>query len=204
MSATPHHPVKMIVGLGNPGENYSRTRHNAGAWFLEHLSSAYNTQLSPEKKFFGMTGRIVVNNQTIHLLVPTTFMNCSGRAVVAMANFYRVAPESIFVAHDELDFPAGVARLKRGGGHGGHNGLRDIIQKLGNNKNFMRLRIGIGHPGDRQDVTGYVLKSPSKAELALIDNTIIEALRVLPEIILEKWNNAVQQLHRADAKNPSF
>lgn len=188
-------PIKLIVGLGNPGAMYADTRHNAGAWFTEQLTQAYNTTLTPEKKFFGHTGRILLSGHSVHLLFPSTFMNCSGQSVAAMAHFYRIPAESILVAHDELDFPVGIARLKQGGGHGGHNGLRDIINKMGNNKSFIRLRIGIGHPGNSKDVTNYVLKPPSKAEAPQVHSAIDESIRLLPEIMQGAWNKAVQQLH---------
>ena len=174
---------------------YADTRHNAGAWFTEQLAQDYHTSLTPEKKFFGHTSRIILNNQPVHLLFPSTFMNCSGQSVAAMANFYRIPVDSILVVHDELDFPAGIARLKRGGGHGGHNGLRDIINKMGNNKNFTRLRIGIGHPGNSKDVVNYVLKKPSRSETQQIHSVVDESIRLLPEIMQGSWNKAVQQLH---------
>ena len=134
------------MGLANPGPEYENTRHNAGQSFLKLLISQENIQLKAEAKFYGLTGRIQFAGNDLRLLIPTTFMNLSGKSVAAMANFYRIKPEEILVAHDELDLPPGVAKFKLGGGHGGHNGLRDIISKLGNNKNFYRLRIGIGHP----------------------------------------------------------
>jgi len=199
MATFSNEPIKLIVGLGNPGATYDKTRHNAGAWFVEQLAEAYHSRLSPEKKFFGFIGRIVIKNQPIHLLLPTTFMNCSGQSVAAMANFYRIKPESILVVHDELDFPVGLAKLKHSGGHGGHNGLRDIINKMGNNNHFIRLRIGIGHPGNSKDVVNYVLKPPSKSESPRIHATIDEAIRLLPEIMEGNWNKAIQQLHAFSA-----
>ncbi|PIJ49957.1 aminoacyl-tRNA hydrolase [Erwinia sp. OLTSP20] len=185
--------IKLIVGLANPGADYAATRHNAGAWYLDYLARRHNQSLKEEAKFYGYTGRFTLGSDEIRLLVPTTFMNLSGKAVSAMASFYRIAPEEILVAHDELDLPPGVARLKQGGGHGGHNGLKDIISKLGNNPNFHRLRIGIGHPGDRNKVTGFVLGKPPLSEQKLIDEAIDEAARCT-----ELW---LQQRDRLKAMN---
>lgn len=150
--------VKLIVGLGNPGTEYANTRHNAGQDLVERLAFKTNSPLQSETKFFGFTGRSIVEHRDLKMLIPTTFMNRSGQAVAAIANFYKIDIEEILVVHDELDLPPGVARLKQGGGHGGHNGLRDIISSLGNNNNFQRLRIGIGHPGNAKLVSNYVLK----------------------------------------------
>ena len=169
--------IKLIVGLANPGAEYAATRHNAGAWYLDLLAERHNQSLKEEPKFYGYTARLNLAGNDVRLLVPTTFMNLSGKAVGAMATFYRIAPEEILVAHDELDMPPGVAKFKLGGGHGGHNGLKDIISKLGNNPNFHRLRIGIGHPGDRNKVTGFVLGKPPQSEQKLIDEAIDEAAR---------------------------
>ncbi len=187
--------IKLIVGLGNPGAEYDRTRHNAGADFVEEIARQYSTSLSPENKFFGLTARINLKGQDVRLLVPTTFMNRSGQAVIAMANFYKIEPEEILVAHDELDLDPGVAKLKRGGGHGGHNGLRDIISALGNNKNFGRLRLGIGHPGNAKQVVGYVLKKASLSEQGLIDDAIYDATRQLPLAAQGNWEGAMNELH---------
>ncbi|RMU32066.1 Peptidyl-tRNA hydrolase [Pseudomonas amygdali pv. morsprunorum] len=137
--------IQLIVGLGNPGAEYEQTRHNAGAFFVERIAAAQRVNLVPERKFFGLTGRFTHQGQDVRLLIPTTYMNRSGQAVAALAGFYRIPVESILVAHDELDLPPGVAKLKVGGGHGGHNGLRDIIAQLGNQNTFHRLRLGIGH-----------------------------------------------------------
>ena len=127
--------IKLIVGLANPGAEYAATRHNAGAWYLDLLAERHNQSLKEEAKFYGYTARLALAGEDVRLLVPTTFMNLSGKAVAAMATFYRIAPEEILVAHDELDLPPGIAKFKQGGGHGGHNGLKDIISKLGNNNN---------------------------------------------------------------------
>ena len=187
--------IELIVGLGNPGREYDDTRHNAGVWFIEELARSCGATLQPEKKFHGLTARVSLHGRDIRLLFPTTFMNRSGQAVSAIANFYRISPEQILVAHDELDIPVGTARLKQGGGHGGHNGLRDIISSLGNNKNFHRLRLGIGHPGDSSKVVGYVLNKPSREDDRKIREAIDESVRIMPEAMNGSWAKAVQELH---------
>ncbi len=187
--------IKLLVGLANPGPEYSKTRHNAGAWYIEELARSTNTQLKSEAKFFGLTGRMQTQDQDIRLLIPTTFMNLSGKAVIAMANFYRIAPEEILVAHDELDLPPGIAKFKQGGGHGGHNGLKDVISKLGNSKNFYRLRIGIGHPGHKDRVTGFVLGKAPQQEQSLIDSAVDEAVRSTTILAKDGMTKAMNRLH---------
>ncbi len=187
--------IQLIVGLGNPGAEYENTRHNAGAWLVERLARSEGIRLNPDKKFHGYAGKGRIHGNECWLLIPTTFMNLSGQAVQALANFYKLTPEQILVVHDELDLPAGQARFKTGGGHGGQNGLRDIIARLGNNKNFHRLRIGIGHPGDKSRVTGHVLGKPSQAEQKTMDDAIDEALRVLPDAISGDMARAMNRLH---------
>lgn len=187
--------IKLIVGLANPGLEYENTRHNAGAWFVEQLARDYPVTLQAESKFFGLCGRVTIAGQDCRLLIPTTFMNRSGKAVAAISQFYKIAPEEILVAHDELDIPPGSAKLKQGGGHGGHNGLRDIISSLGNNKQFHRLRLGIGHPGHASKVVGYVLgKTPAK-EREQIDSCIDEAIRVIEPTIKGDMSTAMNKLH---------
>ena len=186
--------VKAIVGLGNPGAKYDATRHNAGFWFVDEVARQYGGQFRPEAKFHGALARIQVAGEEIWLLKPTTFMNRSGLAVQALARFYKLAPEAILVVHDELDLPVGGVRLKRGGGHGGHNGLKDIIKAL-DSREFGRLRIGIDHPGDRHKVVDYVLKAPGKTERLHIERAIDEAARYLPEIISGDWAAAMNHLH---------
>lgn len=187
--------IQLIVGLGNPGDKYAQTRHNAGAEFVEQLAARHLAPLKPEKKYHGLYSKAQINGSVVHLLVPTTFMNLSGQSVASLANFFKIPTESILVAHDELDLPPGIARFKLGGGHGGHNGLRDIISKLGNNKNFYRLRLGIGHPGHSSQVSGFVLnKAPIKerdATLAASD----EAERYLELALTGDWAKAMNQLH---------
>lgn len=187
--------IQLIVGLGNPGAEYEHTRHNAGAWLVERLARSERINLLPERKFHGLYGKGRIGGQDCWLLIPTTFMNLSGQAVQALANFYKLTPEQILVVHDELDLPAGQARFKLGGGHGGQNGLRDIISKLGNNQNFHRLRIGIGHPGDKSKVTGHVLGKPTAAEQKLMDDVITEALHVLPQAVSGDLAKAMNRLH---------
>ncbi|AJJ61954.1 aminoacyl-tRNA hydrolase [Yersinia aldovae] len=187
--------IKLIVGLANPGAEYAQTRHNAGAWYVDLLAERHNQSLKEEPKFFGYTARLNLAGQDVRLLVPSTFMNLSGKAVAAMAGFYRILPEEILVAHDELDIPPGVAKLKLGGGNGGHNGLKDIQSKLGNNPNFYRLRIGIGHPGDKSKVTGFVLGKPPASEQALIDDAIDESIRCTEVLLQEDITKAMNRLH---------
>jgi PTH1 family peptidyl-tRNA hydrolase len=187
--------IKLIVGLGNPGREYEQTRHNAGALFVEELARRQNTPLKEEAKFFGLTCRINIDGHDIRLLIPTTFMNRSGKAVAAISQFYKIEVDEILVAHDELDIGAGTARFKQGGGHGGHNGLRDIIAQSGNNKNFYRLRIGIDHPGSADQVSGYVLsKAPQKDHQKMLD-AIDESIRSLPDAINGDWSKAMNYLH---------
>ncbi|MGR6981078.1 aminoacyl-tRNA hydrolase [Testudinibacter sp. P27/CKL/0425] len=187
--------IKLIVGLGNPGNQYASTRHNAGEWLIEQLCRQYNLSLAPENKFFGKTARAMVGGSEVRLLVPTTFMNLSGKAVGALANFYRIQPEQILVAHDELDLPPGAAKIKQGGGHGGHNGLKDIIANLGNNKNFYRLRLGIGHPGDKNLVSGYVLNKPPQNELNVIEQAVAEAAICVDILLKDGITKATNRLN---------
>lgn len=187
--------IKLIVGLGNPGEKYADTRHNAGEWLIERLARRFNVSLNPESKFFGKTARTLVNGKEVRLLVPTTFMNLSGKAVGALANFYRIKPEEILVIHDELDLPAGIAKLKQGGGHGGHNGLKDIVAQLGNKNNFYRLRIGIGHPGHRDLVAGYVLNKPSPADRNALEKVLDEATDCVEMIFRDGMIKATNRLN---------
>lgn len=188
--------LQLIVGLGNPGDQYAGTRHNAGAEFVTELARRHGVVLSAESRFFGIAGRIQTPGVDLRLLIPTTFMNRSGQSVSALANFYKIPAENILVAHDELDFEPGVARLKKGGGHGGHNGLRDISKPLGDG--YLRLRIGIGHPGSARDVSNYVLSRPSLADRERIDASIDVAVGVVPLLAAGDWNRAVQKLHSAN------
>ena len=186
--------LKLIVGLGNPGSEYTETRHNAGFWFVEELAAANGAQFRADKKFHGEVAKINIAGRDIWLLKPQTFMNRSGQAIKSLSSFYRMNAENILIAHDELDLDVGVIKLKMGGGHGGHNGLRDTIAHLGT-KDFFRLRIGIGHPGDRNQVVDYVLHRPSQDERIDIDNGISDAQAVMPLLAEGAMEKAMHQLH---------
>tara|TARA_B110000444_G_scaffold254218_1_gene286340 strand:+ start:502 stop:1092 length:591 start_codon:yes stop_codon:yes gene_type:complete len=192
--------IEFIVGLGNPGREYELTRHNAGADFVSELARCYGATLKVDSKFFGLTCQITIANQDIRLLIPTTFMNRSGQSVAAVCNFYKIDPSLTLVVHDELDFEPGIVKLKKAGGHGGHNGLRDIISCLGNNANFYRMRIGIGHPGNPKAVSGYVLKRAPLSQKTLTNSAIDKAISVLPLIIKNKWEHATNDLHSFTAQ----
>jgi PTH1 family peptidyl-tRNA hydrolase len=188
--------IKLIVGLGNPGKEYANTRHNAGFWWVDELTRIQNVNFKTDSKFHGVVARANLHGHEVHLLKPQTFMNISGRAVGAVAQFYKIEPAQILVVHDELDLPPGSAKLKLGGGHGGHNGLKDIIAHLGT-KDFWRLRVGIGHPGERNEVVNYVLNAPRKEEQVLIDEAMQRAQDVVPLIIEGKMEAAMLKLHSA-------
>lgn len=182
-TSTPeNNSIKLIVGLGNPGQQYAITRHNVGQSFVETLAKQHNAAFYLEAKFKGYYTTINFGNTACRLLIPTTFMNLSGEAVKSISSFYKIDPEAILVAHDDLDFPPGTIKLKFNGGHGGHNGLRNIIQNLQSSR-FYRLRIGIGHPGDKNLVTDYVLQAPSKNEQDQISASIEKGLAIIPLII---------------------
>lgn len=187
--------IKLIVGLGNPGSKYADTRHNAGEWLIERITRRFNLTLKDENKFFGKTAIVTISGQDVRLLVPTTFMNLSGKSVGALASFYRILPEEILVIHDELDLPPGSVKLKLGGGHGGHNGLKDIIAQLANSKNFYRLRVGIGHPGDKNLVASYVLSKPSPQDQTLIDKALDEAESCIEILIKGGIDKAMNRLN---------
>ncbi|MGC8121341.1 aminoacyl-tRNA hydrolase [Marinobacter sp. VGCF2001] len=186
--------IVMIVGLGNPGADYENTRHNAGALFVEALAREAGQTLRPEKKYHGLYARIHWQGLDLHLLNPSTFMNRSGTSVKALADFFKISPEQILIAHDELDLPPGTAKLKKGGGHGGHNGLRDSIAHLGTNA-FQRLRLGIGHPGDSRKVTGFVLGRLGKQESEQLNAVFDEVIRVLPDAANGQLAAAMNRLH---------
>jgi len=187
--------IELIVGLGNPGTKYSQTRHNAGAEYVEQLASKLLVTLAVDKKYLGLYAKATLNGKSIHLLIPTTYMNLSGSSVASLANFYKISAENILVVHDELDIGPGTARFKKSGGHGGHNGLRDIISKLGNNKNFYRLRIGIGHPGQAKDVANFVLSKAPISEQQMTQAATDEALQNTADAINGDWNIAMNKLH---------
>ncbi|MDO4640570.1 MAG: aminoacyl-tRNA hydrolase [Neisseria sp.] len=187
--------IKMIAGLGNPGKEYEQTRHNAGFWLLDELAWHWKVQFKEEKKYFGEIARVNLPEiGEVWLIKPNTFMNLSGKAVGALAQFFKIKPEEILVVHDELDIPCGRIRFKLGGGNGGHNGLKDIQAKLGT-PNFYRLRLGIDHPGDRNLVIGYVLNKPASQERQLIDEAIRKSIQGLPLIMSGNMEEAVRFLH---------
>ena len=186
--------IRLIVGLGNPGERYSRTRHNVGFRFVDLLCREYRVHLSEERRFQGRCGRFDHRGNTVRLLCPTTYMNASGRSVQLFSHYHRVDAEQMLVVHDDLDLPVGAVRLKSGGGHGGHNGLRDIMGQLGNG-NFARLRIGIGHPGQKERVVSHVLKAAGEAEQEAIESVLRLALDELPRILDGELSAAMNRLN---------
>jgi len=188
--------IRLIVGLGNPGREYEDTRHNAGCWWLDAFARAEGFGFRSEHKFHGLAARGIWHGHELWLLKPQTFMNVSGRSVGALAQFYKIAPAEILVVHDELDLPPGNAKLKLGGGHGGHNGLKDIIAHLGS-RDFWRLRLGIGHPGARAEVSNFVLNNPRREERDAIDHAIARALDVASLIVEGKQEAAMLKLHSA-------
>ena len=190
--------IKLIAGLGNPGPEYEQTRHNAGFWWVDEAARLLKVSLQMERSHFGLVARANVGGQPVWLVEPQTFMNLSGKSVGSLARFYKIAPEEVLVVHDELDLPPGEAKLKKGGGHAGHNGLRDIHAQLGS-ADYWRLRIGIGHPGDRNEVVNFVLKPPRREEAALIDESIDRALLGWPLIAKADWNSATQRLNARPA-----
>lgn len=189
--------IQLIVGLGNPGDEYSKTRHNAGFWWVDQVCQHSNTRLQTEAKFHGQAGKLT--GREVWLLKPDTFMNGSGRAVSALAKFYKIPVQAILVVHDELDLPVGAVKLKKAGGHGGHNGLRDIIAHMGS-ADFWRLRVGIGHPGKqaeggRDAVVNFVLRPPSRPEMALIEQGIDASTALIERLLAGDFEQAMLQLH---------
>ena len=191
----PGNSLKLIVGLGNPGPQHDSNRHNAGVIFLHHLCKSYGGALRGESKFFGEYGNINIAGQDIKMLFPTTFMNNSGKAVAAICNFFKIEPKNMLVAYAEIDFEVGVTRFKEDGGHGGHNGIRDIISAIGGKRDFYRLRIGVGHPGHKSMVANYVLNNPSRSEADLIMADVEDAIRVMPHAAVGEWEEAMRLLH---------
>lgn len=185
--------LKLIVGLGNPGQQYAKTRHNAGFWFVERIANDFNITMTLDKKFHGMVGRGQVHGVDVRLLLPHTFMNKSGQAVVPLLNFYNIQNDELLIAHDELDLDVARMRLKTGGGHGGHNGLKDIVPHIGTD--FHRLRLGIGHPGHKSLVSGYVLGKASVDEQIALDTMIDEAMRALPDLVQGNFAKAQQYIN---------
>jgi PTH1 family peptidyl-tRNA hydrolase len=191
--------VKLLVGLGNPGPEYEATRHNAGFWWIDGAADALGVRLAADKAFFGLVARATRGGSTVWLLEPQTFMNASGRAVAALARFYKITPEEILVVHDELDLPAGQMKLKRGGGHAGHNGLRDIQAQLGS-PDFWRLRLGIGHPGVKAEVINHVLRKPPAVEREAIDRCIETSMGQLDAMLAGRMEQVMVALHARPAK----
>lgn len=192
-------PLKLIVGLGNPGRDYEDTRHNAGFWFVDRLAREFGVSLRLDKAYQALTAKIVVQGQTVWLMQPQTFMNRSGVSVAGLATFYKIAPAEILVAHDELDFLPGVIKLKYGGSHAGHNGLKDIAARLGS-LDFWRLRVGIGHPRSlnlQQEVVDFVLHRASREQQALIDQALNKALLVQDKLFRGEFEQAMMSLHAA-------
>jgi len=189
--------IRLIAGLGNPGSRYAKTRHNAGFWFVDELARRQGGSWRSEARFFGSVSELRTAQGLVRLLKPGTFMNESGRSVGAIARYFNLEPGQILIAHDEIDLPCGVARLKRGGGHGGHNGLRDIIAQLGE-RDFARLRIGVGHPGHSDQVTGYVLTRAPAAEQKLLDAAVCRASEFFDDFVSGDLAAAMNALHRAE------
>ncbi len=185
----------MVVGLGNPGPRHTRTRHNAGFWFVEQLAARNASQFRAEAKFFGEACELSLDGHRLRLLKPQTYMNRSGQAVAAMSRFYQLLPEAILVVHDEVDLPVGTVRLKQGGGHAGHNGVRDVIAQLGS-ADFVRLRIGVGHPGHKDEVHDHVLHAATADEVASLRGSIDETMQVLPQIVAGDFRPVMNVLHR--------
>jgi len=187
--------IRLIVGLGNPGPDYAPTRHNVGFWFVDGLAAAQGGAFRAEGKFHGELCRLTIGGADVRLLKPTTYMNRSGQSVAAVSRYFDIRPESILIAHDELDLPVGKVRLKQGGGHAGHNGLRDTIGVLGS-PDFWRLRIGIDHPGDRGQVVGYVLGRPTQEDAVSIRDALDRALGVTGDLLTGRYQAAMNRLHR--------
>ncbi|HEY1103260.1 MAG TPA: aminoacyl-tRNA hydrolase [Burkholderiaceae bacterium] len=192
---------KLLVGLGNPGPEYEATRHNAGFWWLDAVARELKVALQPERAYHGLAARTTVGGETVWLLAPQTFMNLSGKSVGALARFFKIAPQDILVAHDELDIVPGEAKLKFGGGHAGHNGLRDIHAQLGTG-DYWRLRIGVGHPGVKSEVIHWVLKKPSQEHRQAIEDSITRSLRALPHLVVGEMEKATMLVHTSKPPRP--
>jgi PTH1 family peptidyl-tRNA hydrolase len=193
--------IKLFVGLGNPGPEYALTRHNAGFWWLDALARELEISLVMDKTFHGLVARTAVNGQTVWLLKPQTFMNLSGKSVAALSRFFKIEPQQILVAHDDLDIVPGEAKLKLGGSHAGHNGLRDIHDQLGTD-DYWRLRLGVGHPGVKSEVIDWVLKKPSLDHRLAIDQSIARALQALPYLLAGQMDKATMIVHTSKPPRP--
>ena len=193
--------IKLFVGLGNPGPDYEATRHNAGFWWIDALARELKVNLVPERSYYGLAGRTSVNGQSVWLLQPQTFMNLSGKSVASLARFFKIQPEEILVVHDELDLPPGQVKLKRGGSHAGHNGLRDIHAQLGS-PDYWRLRIGIGHPGEKSEVANWVLKKPAPDQRTLIEDSIAHSLKAHTAMLAGEMDKATLLVHTTKPQRP--
>jgi PTH1 family peptidyl-tRNA hydrolase len=193
--------IKLFVGLGNPGPEYEATRHNAGFWWVDALARERKLTLSPERAYHGLVARMQVAGQPLWLLEPQTFMNLSGKSVAALARFFKIEPNEILVVHDELDVVPGQAKLKLGGSHAGHNGLRDIHAQLGS-ADYWRLRIGIGHPGVKSEVVNWVLKKPLKEQREAIDDAIVRTLHAFPALVAGEMDKATLLIHTSKPPRP--
>ncbi|MES2424918.1 MAG: aminoacyl-tRNA hydrolase [Pseudomonadota bacterium] len=193
--------TKLFVGLGNPGPEYEATRHNAGFWWLDAVARELKVSLQPDRNYYGLAARTSVGSETLWLLAPQTFMNLSGKSVAALARFFKIAPQDILVAHDELDIVPGEAKLKFGGGHAGHNGLRDIHAQLGTG-DYWRLRIGVGHPGDKSEVVNWVLKKPMAEHRTAIEDSITRSLKALPHLVSGEMEKATMLVHTSKPPRP--
>ena len=193
--------IKLFVGLGNPGAEYEATRHNAGFWWLDAVAQELKVNLVPDKSYWGLVARTQVQGQTVWLLAPQTFMNLSGKSVGALAKFFKIQPDEILVAHDELDIEPGQAKLKKGGSHAGHNGLRDIHAQLGS-ADYWRLRIGIGHPGEKSEVVHWVLKKPSPDQRQGIEDSITRSVKALAQLLSGDMEKAMLQIHTSKPPRP--
>ena len=196
-----NHMIRLIVGLGNPGSEYEQTRHNAGFWFVDEVARLLQTPLQWDRNHFGLVGRSGATHPNMWLLEPQTFMNLSGKSVASLARFFKITPEEILVAHDELDLPPGEAKLKKGGGHAGHNGLRDIHTQLGST-DYWRLRIGIGHPGNKSEVAHWVLKKPPLDDGIAIAQAIDRSLKALPHLMAGEMEKATVLIHTSKPPRP--
>jgi peptidyl-tRNA hydrolase, PTH1 family len=186
--------IKLFVGLGNPGAEYEATRHNAGFWWIDALACEFKVTLAPDKAFYGRVARATVHGHTVWLLQPQTFMNLSGKSVAALARFFKIQPEEILVAHDELDMAPGQVKLKLGGSHAGHNGLRDIHAQLGT-ADYWRLRLGVGHPGVKAEVVNWVLKKPLQEQREAIEECIARAIKGVPALMAGEMEKAMLLIH---------
>ena len=193
--------IKLFVGLGNPGPEYEATRHNAGFWWIEALARDLKVSLLPERSYHGIAARAQVGGQSVWLLEPRTFMNLSGKSVAALARFFKIAPEEILVVHDELDVQPGQAKLKFGGSHAGHNGLRDIHAQLGTD-DYWRMRLGIGHPGSKDEVVGWVLRKPLKEQREAVEDAIVRTLHAVPALVAGEMDKATMLIHTSKPPRP--